>query len=767
MLLGTVSAGGEGFAKVLAALSVKASAEDAPANGQCGDDLYWNFDAGNCTLTISGTGDMYDYGGEIPSDSSYWYGLKSQYLENPAPWDDFRTQIRKIDIQPGCTSVGNFAFYRCWYVRAIAFPEGVTTIGNYIFDNSFYNIQSVFLPQTLTSIGEKFIGFGRDNYNIKHVSFVGYAGNENQYHSITGVGYNYSFGGHVYYSSRDILNSDCFSSTYYYNAKCIDDYMLSVNEDTKTAEIIAYMGYGEHVDIPSQISEYTITSIGPRSFYNCDFIKSVTIPDTVTSIKAAAFIFSGIENFCISENVSKIGDAAFFSMKGNYVVIDNEYNPYYDDYYIGYPYYEPNLDENELQENSIGEPLDVCVLKSITVDTQNPYFSSDENGALYNKDKTVLFQYPLGAERDYFIIPTSVTSIWNYALYPSNYSDLERIYIPKTVSLLTNEMFGAGLIIDYEGTQEQWDNLIINSYPTYPNAPSDDYSSDYYEYRELENDLIQYVENYNFNYEGWHYQYGSNTIDWMNNVTINFNVRDAVRDGMDILSFSSYDTVVRRSDYIHFVVTTTDNIEKLKVVNMIEGAEFKSYILNKSLAYGYWLNGDGTATWEFDYTACYAYIQEMSEQNSFEIMYYNPDRGWVGGEVDPVNITVNKYDTSIEVHWVNGEQVEPFSVLSVEADSAKKLAFGRISVLTTSDVSKIRITVDGKTTTYAQGSSNVFYFDYGDGMAVWVIQYRYKKAGEKQITVEARNYSWGNCNSLSTETTVYNTQAELDATWRQ
>jgi hypothetical protein len=32
----------------------------AQTSGQCGDDLYWNLNTSTWTLTISGTGDIYD-----------------------------------------------------------------------------------------------------------------------------------------------------------------------------------------------------------------------------------------------------------------------------------------------------------------------------------------------------------------------------------------------------------------------------------------------------------------------------------------------------------------------------------------------------------------------------------------------------------------------------------------------------------------------------------------------------------------------------------
>lgn len=129
---------------------------------------------------------------------------------------------------------------------------------------------------------------------------------------------------------------------------------------------------------------------------------------------------------------------------------------------------------------------------------------------------------------------------------------------------------------------------------------------------------------------------------------------------------------------------------------------------------------------------------------------------------DGVSVNVTKYDTSAEVHEAGGEAVEPFSVLSVTADPGRKLAFTTITVVTTSDVTKVRITVDGASTTYAQGSSNLVYTDNGDGTATWTISYRFKSAGKKDVTAKARSYSRENCSTATTQTVIYKNAAEFE-----
>ncbi len=78
--------------------------KDAMAVGTCGDNLTWDI-SNSGVLTISGTGDMYDY------DSS------------TMPWYDYNADITSVVIENGVTSIGFYAFYGC-KMSSISIPEG-------------------------------------------------------------------------------------------------------------------------------------------------------------------------------------------------------------------------------------------------------------------------------------------------------------------------------------------------------------------------------------------------------------------------------------------------------------------------------------------------------------------------------------------------------------------------------------------------------------------------------------------------------------------
>ena len=84
-------------------------------------------------------------------------------------------------------------------------------------------------------------------------------------------------------------------------------------------------------------------------------------------------------------------------------------------------------------------PFNGCTsLTGIWVDEENPYFTSDEKGVLYNKDKTVLVEAPGALQGDY-VIPDSVTAIeWGAFLGCENLTGIE---LPNTIESIDMQTF--------------------------------------------------------------------------------------------------------------------------------------------------------------------------------------------------------------------------------------------------------------------------------------------------------------------------------------
>lgn len=105
-------------------------------NGTCGDSATWTLDTSSKTLTISGTGAMYDY-----------------RSSNGQPWDSYKSYINTIIIGDGITTIGQQAFYGCRYATSITIPDSVISIGDGAF-NTCKALTSITIPNSVTSIGE-------------------------------------------------------------------------------------------------------------------------------------------------------------------------------------------------------------------------------------------------------------------------------------------------------------------------------------------------------------------------------------------------------------------------------------------------------------------------------------------------------------------------------------------------------------------------------------------------------------------------------------
>lgn len=78
-------------------------------------------------------------------------------------------------------------------------------------------------------------------------------------------------------------------------------------------------------------------------------------------------------------------------------------------------------------------------LQRFAVAEDNPAYSSDKWGVLFNKDKTQLLQYPSDRQWPYYNVPDSVNSIWQFAF--QNCGNLINLYIPFATVGMSNFMY--------------------------------------------------------------------------------------------------------------------------------------------------------------------------------------------------------------------------------------------------------------------------------------------------------------------------------------
>ena len=106
------------------------------AAGKCGDNLTWTYKAATNTLTITGTGAMYDY-----------------TSNEPAPWTEQGLYVTKVVVEEGATTIGSWAFGEVFELQEVKLPETVTYIGDCAFAMC-ESLTTINIPSKVTYIGE-------------------------------------------------------------------------------------------------------------------------------------------------------------------------------------------------------------------------------------------------------------------------------------------------------------------------------------------------------------------------------------------------------------------------------------------------------------------------------------------------------------------------------------------------------------------------------------------------------------------------------------
>ncbi|MBQ7436712.1 MAG: leucine-rich repeat protein [Oscillospiraceae bacterium] len=246
--------------------------------GTCGDHLTWTLD-GNGTLTISGTGAMYD--------SVLWNGQK----EN----------IKKVVINNGVTTIGDLAFFQCVNLGSVEIPSSVTTIRSKAFENCT-NLTSVTFADgsQLERIGDyAFSGSGLGSIQIPS--------------SVTSIGASA-------FLSCSNLESVTFAEGSALTSMGVSAFQLCKKLTSVTIPLGVTSIENYAFDTCTGLTDVTIpssvTSIGNYAFNACSRLGSIKIPAGVKSIGVDAFRdCESLESVTIPSSVTSIGNYAFNACK--------------------------------------------------------------------------------------------------------------------------------------------------------------------------------------------------------------------------------------------------------------------------------------------------------------------------------------------------------------------------------------------------------------------------------------------------------------------
>jgi len=289
------------------------------------------------------------------------------------------SSLTNITFSDSLTSIDEAAFSECSKLEHVVFPDSLLQIGDFAFYECDH-LSELCIPNNSTNIG---VDAFRDCTKLSNL-IVG--GNNTHLQKQSFFGCNELTNVVLKEGIIEIGESSFFQCyalariTFPNSLTNIDDWAF--HQCSRLADIT----------LPSNLMR-----VGVMAFSDCSGLKDFTIPSSLTHIAPNAFSHCNtLTTMQIPSTVEKLGD--------------------------------------------LFEPPPFCgcsQLRKINVDPSNPYYSSI-HGVLFNKQQTVLIEYPAGKSGEYRI-PDGVTWINDDAF--SGCTDLENITIPQSVDRIGSDAF--------------------------------------------------------------------------------------------------------------------------------------------------------------------------------------------------------------------------------------------------------------------------------------------------------------------------------------
>ena len=293
------------------------------------------------------------------------------------------------------TAIDTWAFDECMDLTSLVIPEGVTRIGDHAFYST--NISSITIPSTLKEVGQMLFTKSGQLTELRIADLTSFLNIEFRSGSNEFAGYNY---------------------TLYINNELAKELIIpeGITEIPNGA-------FNSCSGIQQVILPEGLTSIGYNAFWGCSALSTVTLPDSLTYVGQSAFGNNNALKYTVQDNIKYLG---------------NTQNPCL---LLVKP---TSTDVTELTlpagTKVIVQPgfRDYSALERVNVNESNPYFSNDEAGVLYNKDKTVLYWAPRTLKGSYTVAST-VKKIDDWAFYRCE--SLTEVVLPKKLTEIGKSAF--------------------------------------------------------------------------------------------------------------------------------------------------------------------------------------------------------------------------------------------------------------------------------------------------------------------------------------
>ena len=281
---GTLTEADGVWSLVMPNMDVVISAFYEPLSGSCGDSLTWTFDQADGTLTINGSGTMYDY------------------TTVQAGWSVYLDHIKAVVIEDGVTSIGKSAFQNCRSLTGVTLPDSVTSIGASAFRRCS-SLTGATIPAGVTS-------FGANVFADCASGFILYGQSDSvaeAYANYYGIPF-----------EAPVLTGTCGDNVVWTLDPAVG--MLTISGSGAMADFSSagYPGwYAHHDRITTVTIEDGVTQIGAYAFIDLSEMKTVHIPGSVSAIGRLAFYgCSGISDVVFHDGLTSIGNNAFSNCSG-------------------------------------------------------------------------------------------------------------------------------------------------------------------------------------------------------------------------------------------------------------------------------------------------------------------------------------------------------------------------------------------------------------------------------------------------------------------
>jgi len=198
-----------------------------------------------------------------------------------------QNSLDTVIIPDTVRTIGNNAFQNCRYLRSVTISNRVTVLNAYTFFDCI-NLKEVKIPASVTTI------------------------DATAFHACDALQTIYAHPGSY---------AEQWAKSNGYTVKLLDDITpIGVAPDYDyeyladgTISIAMYTGNEESIIIPAEINGLKVTKLGKESFYDKENLRSVTIPDGVTTISSRAFCScSALIEINIPDSVTTIESEAFY-----------------------------------------------------------------------------------------------------------------------------------------------------------------------------------------------------------------------------------------------------------------------------------------------------------------------------------------------------------------------------------------------------------------------------------------------------------------------